>query len=70
METGKDFCLDCGRFVKSKSWGRGCEDEQHQAVHIGTCKFCKSPIGYIIDDDYCAPEILVCPVCLVKKGYL
>jgi len=63
----QDICTSCGRELESKLWGAKCSCGG-PTVHIGYCRTggCNNPIGYIIDDDYCGPEALVCSSCIAK----
>ncbi len=60
-----DICTTCGKEQSSKLWGAECCGP---TVHIGVCRMddCGNEIGYVIDDDYCGPEALVCTDCIKK----
>ena len=60
-----DLCLTCGKLHESKLWGADCEPG-HRVVHESACTECGRICGQITDDDYCGPEILVCPDCMDK----
>jgi len=60
-----DLCLNCGKEVPSRLWGGRCE-EGHICVHQDKCTKCGRLCGYVIDDDYCGPEKLICPDCMDK----
>ncbi len=62
------YCPECNKqfTVDYSNWPRCPDVEDHRCVHIGSCSVCSAPIGYVIDDDYCTPETLVCPAHLVK----
>lgn len=59
------ICVECKQTRPDTVWPVCPNNEMHCVVHVGTCTICKvSKIGYVIDDDYCGPEKLVCPSCL------
>lgn len=59
----RDFCVHCGKEQPTKLWGAHCTCG-NVCVHLEGCAECGKPIGYLIDDDYCAPERLICPDCI------
>ena len=68
---GVAVCLDCktsfpdpGTFPRCPTIQSERPDAQHRVVHVGFCAVCKARIGFVTDDDYCGPELLVCPPCL------
>jgi hypothetical protein len=65
MET-KDICSSCGNQLEYELWGAKCHCPNPNVVHQQPCDLCGKLIGYIIDDDYCTPEKLICPDCLNK----
>lgn len=67
MRGEQDVCMVCGARVQSATWGGRCFCINPKVVHVGHCG-CGKPVGYIIDDDYCGPEVLVCSACLEKVG--
>jgi len=62
-EYDMDICLKCGEQVEPESWRR-CHGER--TVHRDPCSLCGRIVGYLIDDDYCHIEKLICPDCLDK----
>lgn len=60
----KDKCLDCGKSLPPELWGAKCPCGG-LAVHVSECSNgCGNYIGYLIDDDYCGPEKIICAHCL------
>ena len=66
MSDSVDLCLSCGKEHERKLWGSNCDCGSPDVVHIGKCGYCGNPIGYLIDDDYCGPEKLVCSDCISR----
>jgi hypothetical protein len=64
MSEQKDLCLTCGKLHETALWGAKCNCEAPNVVHLQECSLCARPVGYIIDDDYCGPEKLVCSNCV------
>lgn len=62
----QDICLNCGAEHEYKRWGAKCLCDAPNVVHQAKCDGCGKILGYIIDDDYCAPEKLYCSDCVEK----
>ena len=60
-----DLCTTCGKEVEAKVFGGNCE-LGHVVCHQEPCDRCGRLIGFVIDDDYCGTEFLICPDCLDK----
>ena len=62
-----DMCSSCGKEHPVKLWPESCACGGI-VVHVGACTLCHAPVGYVIDDDYQAPERLICPAHLGGKN--
>ena len=60
----RDICVNCGQTYPQKLWGALCNCTNPMVVHRMKCTLCDNKVGYMIDDDYCGPEFVICSQCL------
>ena len=60
-----EFCTECGHYFEEGGLWPDCPAcHSQRVVHLLKCNFCATSVGVRMDDEYCGPELLICPACI------